>query len=141
MVETGLSDEDCWKWIGKKNVGYGIFCCIGFFRANRFSYFIHNGSIPEGKSILHSCDNKECTNPKHLRIGTHEDNMRDAVERNRMARGERVAKAKLNDDKVRSMRIIRKNSNMTYKKIGEMFGVTKCVAHEACKRITWKHVT
>jgi len=34
--------------------------------------------------ILHSCDNRKCCNPNHLRAGTGKDNYRDALERNRL---------------------------------------------------------
>jgi len=55
--------------------------------------FLHRVSFslwkedPKNKLLLHSCDNPKCFNPKHLRIGTQVENMRDAVERNRWATG------------------------------------------------------
>lgn len=40
--------------------------------------------IPQGKIIMHLCDNRACVNPLHLRLGTQADNMRD---RDRKGRG------------------------------------------------------
>lgn len=34
---------------------------------------------------LHSCDNRSCINPKHLRWGTQKDNSQDMVERERFS--------------------------------------------------------
>ena len=45
--------------------------------ASRVSYIFNIGDIPEGLHVLHTCDNPECTNPKHLFVGTHTDNVKD----------------------------------------------------------------
>ena len=36
-----------------------------------------------GLQINHHCDNPACINPEHLYAGTHEDNVRDMIARNR----------------------------------------------------------
>lgn len=78
---------ECWKWIGKKGAGYGQVQRGGkgspLVFAHRLSYELHKGEIPEGLFVLHECDNRECTNPDHLRVGTQSDNIRDAVKRGR----------------------------------------------------------
>ena len=43
--------------------------------------------IPEGKIILHSCDNPSCVNPNHLRVGTWGENMQDRSDRMRNVGG------------------------------------------------------
>ena len=74
--------DHCWLWIGGLRNGYGIINEGGKFGnakyAHRISWQIHNGVIPDGMDILHRCDNPPCVNPKHLFVGTHQDNMRDA---------------------------------------------------------------
>jgi HNH endonuclease len=74
--------DACWRWLAtKNNKGYGMFYAGAANGskdlAHRVSWILHNGPIPEGKNVLHRCDNPECTNPEHLFVGSHRDNMRD----------------------------------------------------------------
>ena len=72
-------EDSCWEWQKLRYpTGYGRF---GQLYAHRVSWEIENGDIPEGLHILHTCDNPPCVNPKHLYVGTHQDNMRDRQER------------------------------------------------------------
>ncbi|WP_176218048.1 HNH endonuclease signature motif containing protein [Novosphingobium sp. B1] len=78
--------SSCWEWRGKvSHNGYGQFEHKGrSWRAHRYAYTLAKGDIPPGMMVLHSCDNRRCCNPDHLRIGTAKDNWRDAFERNRL---------------------------------------------------------
>ena len=73
--------EGCWIWTaGLNNKGYGMFRPGGLAPkrlAHRLSYEDSNGRIPTGALILHSCDNRRCVNPAHLRLGSHKDNVAD----------------------------------------------------------------
>lgn len=89
-VDRGAA-ADCWLWTGARlPKGYGH---IGFkrtsVRAHRLSWEIHNGLIPEGRQVLHHCDNQPCVNPAHLYLGTNDDNVRDRVTRGRTKTGRR----------------------------------------------------
>lgn len=65
--------------------GYGEFKYDGGLRisAHRASYLIHNGAIPDGHLIRHTCDNPPCIEPSHLLTGTVADNSADMAERRR----------------------------------------------------------
>src|SRR5262249_45053581 len=89
-------DDECWLWRGYKKDGYGMTNWNGRpVFAHRVAYMLTRGPIPHGALLLHSCDVRGCTNPNHLRPGTHAENGRDARERFRMACGERNRGGKL----------------------------------------------
>lgn len=79
---------DCWIWTGRTERGYGRVGRRGL--AHRVAYEFSKGPIPEGLEIRHTCDTPPCVKPDHLVAGTHAENMRDMVERERGggARGE-----------------------------------------------------
>lgn len=77
----------CWLWLrGEGNFGYGrVRVAKKSEYAHRASFLAFKGEIPEGLSVLHSCDTAACINPGHLRLGTQKDNMADASRRGRVA--------------------------------------------------------
>jgi hypothetical protein len=79
-----VNTDSCLIWFGSESdtVDYPKVNLDGvYWSAHRLAYFIINGEIPNGKEILHSCDDKRCFNPKHLFLGTRSQNMVDAYKR------------------------------------------------------------
>lgn len=50
---------------------------------HRFAYELWKGPIPAGMYVLHNCDERPCSNPDHLRLGTAKDNTGDMFIRDR----------------------------------------------------------
>lgn len=78
----------CWRWKWKTK-GYPI-VYTGKKRgvvAYRVSYGLFKGEIPKGMCVMHRCDNKQCSNPEHLELGTNLQNVRDAHERGLVEKG------------------------------------------------------
>lgn len=101
--KKGTQTDDCWVWqaatFGPGSSGrclpYGAFNAPKedgskkLWLAHRFSYSIHKGDIPEGKIVMHSCDNPRCVNPDHLSAGTMKENMDDCIKKGRRASGDK----------------------------------------------------
>lgn len=76
-----VPEAGCWIWMGAISGKYGA--TPAQILAHRFSYELYKGAIPPGLFVLHRCDNRLCVNPNHLYVGTHKDNVIDALMRDR----------------------------------------------------------
>lgn len=84
----------------------------------------------------HSCGNRQCINPSHLRWATRFENNQDLVIHGTRAVGERCASAKLTEAQVRAIR----QDARTHRQVAEAYGVSKHAIEDIRRRQTWKHV-
>ena len=132
--------DGCWNWTGSKNPkGYGRVRHKGqMWNAHRLAWIL-SGKGDIGKfHVLHRCDNRACVNPEHLELGTIAENSRQMVERGRSVQGVRQVCAKLDDDKVRTIR--RMAATTTRTALADRFGVTHSIVSEIISGKRWKHV-
>lgn len=86
-VDQGLSPDECWRWNGvvSTSTGYGVLHVRGKNEgAHRLAYLFATGEDLSGKHIDHTCFNRWCVNPDHLRAVTQRQNNenRNGAQRN-----------------------------------------------------------
>lgn len=144
-VQKGPHPDDCWKWLRAKASGYGKLSADRgrMLRAHIFSYELHFGPVPEGLQVLHSCDNRECTNPRHLEAGTQQKNMQDCFLRGRGNTqrnfGTANGQAVLDAQKVMEIREW-SASGVSGNKIAAELRVCRATVQKVLKALTWQHV-
>ncbi len=75
-----IINNECWECISHCKIKSGYVIIKRNYKSiymHRYVYELHNGEISNGLHVLHKCDNRSCINPKHLFLGTHQDNMED----------------------------------------------------------------
>lgn len=143
----------CWVWCGlKDHRGYGKFSPTHGHPtgAHRYSWELANGTIPDGMVVCHQCDNPWCVNPKHLFLGTPEDNVQDAIRKGRFQVvkdnllsskvGEDHANAVLTEDVVRRIRKEYGDGGTSCVKLAHKYGVSKTTIHLIVSRKAWTHI-
>ena len=130
----------CWEWQKSTNHGgYGLLRYGKDALAHRVSYLIFNGPVGDGMDVCHSCDNRKCVNPAHLFVGTRKDNMQDALNKNRVAFGERTSQSKLKSQDVSEIlqAVARGESK---RKLAAFYGVALSTIWSIVYRRNWKSV-
>jgi hypothetical protein len=104
---------------------------------------------------LHHCDTPRCVRPDHLFLGTIADNVQDASRKGRMhfgdangsrtcpervARGERVASAKLTPDAVTEIRRRYVQGETSQAALAGRYGVSQTVVGQIVRGEAWRHV-
>jgi hypothetical protein len=147
--------ETCWLWTGARSTnGYGrILSTDGrMIGAHRAAWLLTFGEIPSDMEVCHHCDVRLCVRPDHLFLGTQQDNMTDAVNKQRMAagdrhgmrtrpdrrpRGERHGMAKLTAEKVREMRALYLAGGVSQVALGAQFDVHQMTVSRIVRGLYW----
>jgi hypothetical protein len=138
----------CWLWTGKMfRNGYG---CVSsgpkgnerYLLAHRVSRELFHGDRPD--VVMHSCDNRACVNPAHLRAGTQMDNVKDCMAKGRKTAPPRLDgslrhNAKLTESDISEIARMRREG-MSQRLVGEAFGVKQALISKIERGLAWKHV-
>jgi hypothetical protein len=125
-----LDKESCWDWLlSVCGSGYGqVRISIptrSKINTHRIAYELFYGPIPKGTSVLHSCNNKRCCNPNHLRLGNQSMNLADSIN---YYKGHFNQHNKRFDNNDRIIMCTLRSSGITYNVIGEIFNCTGNIA-------------
>jgi len=140
-----IKQEGCWDWNGFVRPDGYTRMRVGFHTAKKsigghvVSWMIYkkilkfDGFMKEGFYILHKCDNKRCTNPKHLYLGNCSDNMIDMVTR------KRHSNIKLTVQQVRNVKKML-IERVKIVDIARKYRVNRATISDIKKNKTWKYV-
>lgn len=144
--------EDCWEWqAARMSSGYGMMRLNGVSTgAHRISWMLHYGDIPKGVCVCHKCDNRLCVRPDHLFLGTQADNIRDMMNKGRIARGKQLNHPNQKGDKnhnavvtekqVRHVLLMYYKENKKQAEISRIVGLTYANVWAIVHRKSWKHI-
>ncbi len=112
--------------------GYGSMQFLGRKRrVNRLVWMLFKGPIPDGKWILHSCDNPPCSNIAHLSAGEPWQNRVDMVLRGRARHNIRLLPEQVRQ--IRSLYATMPRGQDRQKALARQFGIAP---RNICKIIT-----
>lgn len=137
--------EGCWPYLGASIPdGYGWVSWRGTqMGAHRVAWILTHGEIPKGMHVLHRCDNRRCTNPDHLFLGTHLENMADMYAKGRNTRGA-TARAKLTEAQAieikRTYRYEKSRKWSNAKELAARYGVSPAAISHIASGRTWRHL-
>jgi len=131
--------EECWRWTGawggRARERRPYFMAVGRRTMSyRWVWEQVHGPIPEGKMILHSCDNGGwpvgCSNPQHMRLGEQLENSKDMTERQRHGLPHSVVKA--------IRRLLERGE--TQQVIADRYGLTRETVSAIATQRAYKHL-
>jgi hypothetical protein len=141
-VAADESADGCWEWqaVRTRN-GYGNFkraTATGrMVMAHRMAWELTHGAPTPGLDVCHRCDNRGCVRPSHLFLGTHRENMADAVAKRRMRRGEEHGQSKLTHAQVAEVRQLAARGE-SLAALGRRFNVSASAVRKVLRGETWK---
>ncbi len=106
------------------------------------AYFIVHGEL--SGLVLHTCDNPACANPRHLSLGSPQDNMDDMMRkrrhRTRPVRGVDHPKAKLSEEDVKTVRALALGGHKTRVELARQYGLGYTYLCKLVNGSNWRHL-
>lgn len=147
----------CWEWTGSKGRrGYSQFSIkrVNVYTTSRIAYHLSYKDDMTDLFVCHTCDNPKCCNPKHLFLGTTQDNVDDREKKGRgngnigewrksnieKYIGEGHNKSKLTNEQVLQIRAEHIPHKVICKDLAKKYGVSWSTIQNIISRKFWKHI-
>lgn len=139
-----VTESGCWLWTGRTNPrGYGQIAVPNSRYAHRVAYEAYKGSFDKNLFVCHKCDTPSCINPDHLFLGTHSDNMKDAIRKGRRSHirpprlyGEQHALTKVTEAQALEIKFSTESTRKTAKR----YGLCQATVSSIRTGRTWKQL-
>ena len=137
-AHIGDETDDCILWPYGQTCGYGQLWMAGcHHKVHILACSRFHGPKPDGHEVCHSCRNRHCFNPRHLRWGTHAENMADMISDGTSTSGERSPMSKLTWAEVSSIRASYATGMVTQRELGEQYGVCRSMIGNVVTGTHW----
>lgn len=135
-LERAIADptDDCVIWTGRLSAN-GYPRIVGAY-AHVVACTIANGPRPDRHDAAHSCGNRACVNPRHLRWATRAENMADAIRHGTTTRGTANWSNRLTEQQVQAIRQARQ-AGRTTRGLAVEYGVSHGAICGIVYRKTW----
>ena len=136
----------CWLWGGSENKkGYGNtkkMTIDGHLLrgSHRIAYYLYNGVFDYKLLVCHTCDTPSCVNPKHLFLGTVQENTEDMRKKGRASKGEHRPNSKLKAQDVIEIRNKYSTGKYTTRQLATEYSMDHGNIGGIIRKLTWKHV-
>jgi hypothetical protein len=141
-------ENGCWICIShtiNRSHGYPELIINGKFGAmhHHIWEYEHGRKVGKGMVVRHTCNNRTCINPAHLKRGTVKQNHQDAIKAGTHTclhhKGENHGSAKLTQKDVRY--IFLNPDKLLQRELAELFNVGHVAIHNIQKGKRWQSVT
>jgi HNH endonuclease len=138
FIEAAIyfDQSECLIWpFGRTTDGYAA------YRSRHAAQYICEsvyGEKPIGNQTAHSCGDRLCVNPKHLRWSTPRENSLDKLDHGTWPRGLKNGRSMISEDQVREIRYLA--GKVSYKKMAKDFGISKSAIEAIVNRKNWSYL-
>lgn len=138
MDFAAMDAGECADWPFATNAkGYGIVRWNGRSTiASKVVCELAHGPVPDGMEVAHSCGNRRCCNPRHLRHATSAENKADKVLHGTSLYGDKHPRAKLNGAQVAVIKV----STKSRAELARQYGVSPAAIRLIDQGVNWAHI-
>lgn len=144
--QCDVAENGCWHWMGARMRGIPV-VQINYkrHRVARMTLLAQGKAIPKNQFVFLTCGDINCVSPEHVELRTRSAYVTEAKKRMSpqpysKKRDARAATARLNYDKARQIRELRKEG-LSLWKIAMRFEVSPSAVHNIVRNRSWREAS